>query len=220
MAAVAGGVVGAPITMTLLVLETTGNFSLTIGVMAAVIASTVAVRQSFGYSFATWRFHVRGLRISGAHDVGWISDLTVGKLMRHDFREVPASTTISALRKQFPLGGPKYAFVANDDGVFIGTIETIEAHSSDFDDAADETTVTALIHTEPDVLTRAENIHAAIAMFSKAASEVLPVVDSTQNRRIVGYVSEAYILRRYSQELEKRRLDDSNGGVFGPHAIS
>ena len=66
MGAVAGGVVGAPITMTLLVLETTGNFSLTMGVMASVIACSVVVRQSFGYSFATWRFHLRGERL---HDL-------------------------------------------------------------------------------------------------------------------------------------------------------
>jgi len=139
MGAVAGGVVGAPVTMTLLVLETTGNFSLTMGVMAAVIACSVVVRQSFGYSFATWRFHVRGLRIQGAHDIGWIADLTVGKLMRKDFQLVPASETIAALREHFPLGGPKYAFVLNGRRAYIGTIETVEAHSSTYDAAAETT---------------------------------------------------------------------------------
>ena len=133
MAAVAAGVVGAPITMMLLVLETTANFSLTVGVMAAVIACTVVVRQSFGYSFATWRFHVRGLPIRGAYDVGWIADLTLGKLMRRDPHLVPASETVAELRAHFPLGGPKHAFVLNEAGVYLGTIETIEAHSTAYD---------------------------------------------------------------------------------------
>ncbi len=219
MGAVAGGVVGAPLTMTLLVLETTGNFSLTMGVMASVIACSVVVRRSFGYSFATWRFHVRGLRIKGAYDVGWIADLTVGKLMRKDVQLVPASETIAELRDHFPLGGPKYAFVLNDRGGYIGMIETVEAHSSAYDEAAGSTTAEALIHDEPHVLTAQENIHSAIQMFTKTASEVLPVLDSIKSGRVVGMVSEAYVLRRYSQELEKRRPEETNGGVFSPEAV-
>ena len=162
MGAVAGGVVGAPVTMMLLVLETTGNFSLTMGVMAAVIACSVVVRQSFGYSFATWRFHVRGLRIKGAHDVGWIADLTVGKLMRKDVHLVPASETIAELREHFPLGGPKYALVLNGRGAYIGMIETVEAHSATYDEEANSTTAEALINDEPHFLTAQENIHSAI----------------------------------------------------------
>ncbi len=216
MGAVAGGIVGAPLTMTLLILETTGNFSLTIGVMAGVIASTVVVRHSFGYSFATWRFHVRGLRIKGAHDIGWIAELTVGKLMRRDLHLVPASETIAQLREHFPLGGPKYAFVLNEGGAYIGTIETTEAHSSAYDLTADVTTAEALIHDEPIVLTPEENIHSAILMFSKTTSEVLPVIENRKSGRVLGYVTEAYVLRRYSQELEKQRLEEADGGVFSP----
>jgi chloride channel protein, CIC family len=218
MAAVAGGIVGAPVAMILLVLETTGNFSLTIGVMASVIASTVVVRQSFGYSFATWRFHVRGLRIKGAHDIGWIADLTVGKLMRRDVHLVPASETIAQIRRHFPLGGPKYAFVLDEGGAYIGTIETIEAHSSTYDLSADATAAAELIHDEPRVLTPEENIQSAIQLFTKTASEVLPVVDTVKSGRVIGFVSEAYVLRRYSQELEKQRIEEADGGVFSPES--
>lgn len=218
MAAVAAGIVGAPITMMLLVLETTGNFSLTIGVMAAVIACSVVVRQVFGYSFATWRFHVRGLRLRGAYDVGWIADLTVGKLMRRDPHLVPASETITQLREHFPLGGPKYAFVCNEGGAYLGMIETVEAHSPAYDATAETATAADLIHDEPGALTPGQNIHAAISTFQKTASEVLPVVETPKSGRVLGFVSEAYLLRRYSQELEKHRIEEANGGVFSPES--
>jgi len=177
------------------------------------------VRQSFGYSFATWRFHLRGLPIRGAYDVGWIRDLTVGKLMRRDPHLVPASQTVAELREHFPLGGPKYAFVLNSRGTYIGMIETVEAHSPAYDEAAGSTTAEALIHNEPHVLTAQENIHSAIQMFTRTASEVLPVLDSVMSGRVVGTVSEAYVLRRYSQELEKRRPEEANGGVFSPKTV-
>ena len=218
MAAVAAGIVGAPITMTLLVLETTGNFSLTIGVMTAVIACSVVVRQSFGYSFATWRFHVRGLRIRGAYDVGWIADLTVAKLMRRDIHLVPASETVAELRTHFPVGGPKYAFVCDEGGAYLGTIETVEAHSPAYDGTAEQTAALELIHDEPHVLTPGENIHVALALFAKTGAEVLPVVETAKHARVLGCVGEAYLWKRYSQELEKHRIDEANGGVFSPES--
>ena len=77
MGSVAAAIIGAPLTMVLLVLESTGDFPVTAGVLVSVIASATITRLMFGYSFSTWRFHVRGLGLRGAHDVGWISDLTV-----------------------------------------------------------------------------------------------------------------------------------------------
>jgi CIC family chloride channel protein len=219
MAAVAGGIVGAPVTMTLLVLETTGNFSLTAGVLLTVIVTTFTVRKTFGYSFATWRFHIRGLDLRGAHDVGWIRELTVGKLMRRDFHQVPASETIASLREKFPVGGPKYAFVVDDNGAYAGTIETLEAHAAKFEAEAGQETVDTLIHTEPVALTEKEDIRSAMLLFRKTASEVLPAVENRKSRRLVGYVTEAYLLRRYSQELEKQQFEQG-GGVFSPKSAA
>ncbi len=60
MSALAVAVIGGPLTMTFLALEATGSLPITGLVLAAVIASSLTVRKTFGYSFATWRFHLRG----------------------------------------------------------------------------------------------------------------------------------------------------------------
>ncbi len=70
MAAMAVAIVGGPMTMSLLVLETTHDFTLTgVAVTACLCASTV-VRETFGFSFSTWRMHTRGQNIRSARDVG------------------------------------------------------------------------------------------------------------------------------------------------------
>src|SRR5258708_4728830 len=84
MASVAAAIIGSPLTMVFLVLEGTGNFPVTIGVMVGVVIASTIVRLTFGYSFSTWRFHQRGIAISSPHDIGWLADLTVGRLMRTD----------------------------------------------------------------------------------------------------------------------------------------
>ena len=60
--------------------------------------AAVTVRELFGYSFATWRLHLRGETIRSAHDVGRIRVLSVGSLMRRDVRTVLGDTRVSAFR--------------------------------------------------------------------------------------------------------------------------
>ena len=78
MGALSVSVIGGPLTMTFIALETTGDLWLTTAVLIAVIISMQVTREFFGYSFTTWRFHLRGETIRSAADVGWIRDLTVG----------------------------------------------------------------------------------------------------------------------------------------------
>src|SRR5260370_37851853 len=90
--------------MTFLALESTGDLWLTTAVLIAVIVSAQVTRETFGYSFATWRFHLRGETIRSAADVGWLRELTVRRMMRQDVRTVPAHTTIARFRMVFPPG--------------------------------------------------------------------------------------------------------------------
>ncbi|HVH80812.1 MAG TPA: chloride channel protein, partial [Stellaceae bacterium] len=100
MGSLAAGVVGAPVTMILLVLEATSDFSATLGVTLSVVISVVVVRRWFGYSFATWRFHLRGVALHSPHDIGWLHDLQVSNLMRRDFAVVPLSQPLTELCRQ------------------------------------------------------------------------------------------------------------------------
>ena len=79
MSSMAVAIVGGPLTMGFLALESTGSLPLTIAVLAACVISSLTVRRTFGYSFATWRFHLRGEAIRSAVDIGWMRNLTVGR---------------------------------------------------------------------------------------------------------------------------------------------
>ena len=216
MGAVAAGIVGAPVTMTLLVLETTGNFSLTIGVMIAVIACTVVVRQSFGYSFATWRFHVRGLPIRGAYDVGWIADLTVAKLMRRDLHLVPASETVPQLREHFPAGRTQIRFrvrrrrsLSWHDRDRGGAFSRLRWNGGKYRGSGSHPRRAARADAGREHPCGACHVYEDGLRGSSRR-------ETAQNGRVLGFVSEAYLLRRYSQELEKHRIEEANGGVFSP----
>ncbi len=90
MSALSASVIGGPLTMTFIALETTGDLWLTTAVLVAVIIAAQVTREVFGYSFATWRFHLRGETIRSAADIGWMRELTVEKMMRQDVQTVHA----------------------------------------------------------------------------------------------------------------------------------
>jgi CIC family chloride channel protein len=205
MGAVAAGIVGAPLTMVFLVLEATGDFQVTIAVVIAVTVASTLVRIMFGYSFATWRFHLRGLSIRGAHDVGWISDMTVGRLMRADAKTAPGNLGLRALREAFPPGGAKRIYVLDGEGHYAGAIDTEDLHDPAIDDALDGSVALDLAESPGLFLLPGENIRAALSRFDALAVEILPVLNSVTQRGVLGYVTEAYALKRYAQELERMR---------------
>jgi CIC family chloride channel protein len=214
MGAVAAGIVGAPVTMIMLVLETTGDFSATMAVMVGVVTASFAVRHWFGYSFATWRFHLRGLKIRSPEDVGWINELLIGPMMRRDPAVIAAALPVGELRRRFPAGSAKQVFVVDGDGRLIGSVDPMGAENG-----GEAKAIGDIVDEPAAFLLPGDDLRTALDRFSQAAQEILPVIDNAEHRRIIGYVSEAYALRRYAHELEAHRgARQDDAGIFSPAA--
>ncbi|MGV8996808.1 MAG: chloride channel protein [Parvibaculaceae bacterium] len=221
MGAVGAAIIGAPITMVLLVLEGTGNFPVTMGVLVAVVVASTIMRLTFGYSFSTWRFHLRGLPITGAHDVGWIADLTVLRAMRSDPLIVPEHLPLLKLRQMAPLGGQKRVFVVDNDQRYRGVVTMSTVHDPEITDAAASLVAGDLARGAGIYLQPLENLRVALSRFETVEMEVLPVVNDTIEMKVIGYLTEAYALRRYTQELEKQRSSETGlASPFPPGAAS
>jgi len=208
MGAVAAGVVGAPLTMILLVLESTSDFSATLGVTVAVIVSVVVVRRGFGYSFATWRFHLRGVALHSPHDIGWLHDLQVASLMRRDFAVVPLDLPVSELCRQFPVDSAVRLFVVDDRGGYQGYIDLAEAYAAAHRDDSGQTLARDVARGAEHFLTPGQPVRETLDHFIASAAETLAVVDNPRDRRVQGYLSEAFALRRYYRELEARHIEE------------
>ena len=204
MSALSASVVGGPLTMSFIALESTGNLWLTTAVLVAVIISTQITRELFGYSFATWRLHLRGETIRSAADVGWIRELTVRTMMRQDVATVKVSTTIEEFCRKFPLGSKNQVIVVDGSGVYVGLALVADAHAPDIDPAKG---LLGILHFREVVLHPEMNIQQAIAVFDAAEAETLAVVDGDGERRPIGILSESHAMRRYAEESEQRRRE-------------
>jgi CIC family chloride channel protein len=204
MGALSASIIGAPLTMTFIALETTRDLQLTAAVLIAVVVAVLVTREMFGYSFATWRFHLRGETIRSAADIGWMRDLTVARMMRRDVKTAAADLMIAAFRAAFPLGSETRVVAIEPDGRYAGIVVVPEAHAPELDP---DTPVRAILHNAQNVLLPTMTIKAAVETFDQGEAEALAVVDSKVTRRVVGLLTEAHALRRYSQESELRRRE-------------
>ncbi len=204
MSALSASVIGGPLTMSFIALESTGNLWLTTAVLVAVIISTQITRELFGYSFATWRLHLRGETIRSAADVGWIRDLTVRSLMRSDVATVNAGMGIEEFRDKFPLGSKNQVVAVDAAGRYVGLALVADAHAQDIDP---KNGLVRILHHRDVVLHPVMNIQEAIAVFDAAEAESLAVVETDGEHRPIGILSEAHAMRRYAEESEQRRRE-------------
>ncbi|HEX2528131.1 MAG TPA: chloride channel protein [Geminicoccus sp.] len=216
MACLAVGIVGGPMTMTFLVLETTNDIAISGAVLAASIMSSVVVRETFGYSFSTWRLHLRGETIRSAQDIGWIRNLTVGSMMRSDVKTVPLSATLGQFRAAIPLGSTQRVIALDEDGRYAGIVLVADAYLEDSESsgsAADRpSTIAGLLRCTDCTLVPSMDAKEAAMLFEQSNTEELAVVDDPESRWLVGLLTEGHLLRRYAEEVDRARRDLAGEG--------
>jgi CIC family chloride channel protein len=202
MGAMAVAVVGGPFTMSFLVLETTGDFGLTAATLTASIVASVIVRETFGYSFSTWRLHLRGETIRSAHDVGWLRTLTAGRMMRTDPPSIGATASLEEFRRRFPLGSARRVIALDETKRYVGIVPTSAVYG---DQGELQRSVSELMVQKDQWLSPDMAIKEIMSVFDRSESDELAVLGADQT--VLGVLTEAYATRRYAEELEKNRRD-------------
>ncbi|MFA6114836.1 MAG: chloride channel protein [Sphingomonas sp.] len=202
MAALAVAVVGGPMTVAMLVLEATHDFFLTGAVVAASLVASTIVRARFGYSFSTWRLHLRGETIKSARDVGWVRTLTAGRMMRRETQATPADISIVEFRRRFPLGSASRAVLIEPDGRYAGILVPATAYAEGVDEQAP---ARSLVASPTAPLAPEADIVAIMARFDADQVDELAVVGP--DGVVLGVLSEKFVRRRYAEELEKGQRD-------------
>lgn len=202
MAALAVAVVGGPLTMSMLVLEATHDFALTGTAVTASLCASTLVRETFGFSFSTWRLHTRGETIRSARDVGWVKNLTAGRMMRRDAPTIEESANFAEFRRRFPLGSVRVVIAVDATGAYAGIIRVSSAFAEQH---GEEDPVGSIAQLKDAALTPDQDVSAIMRLFEEREADELAVVDEA--RTLLGVVTEKYVRRRYTQEIEKAQRE-------------
>ena len=202
MGAVAGAVLGAPISTILIVFELTGNYALTIAVMVATVLASVVTRYLHGESFFHWQLAARGISLEGAREQRLLETINVSDIMRKDYVAVDPAAPMAEVRRQLMRSHHGTVFVIDGDGVLHGTITL-----ADLADAAFDTSIDVLLnaqdvtHLHPLALDVDDDLGKAFRLMEGEDEDHVPVVENHKTMEIVGIVHQRDVMHAHSRAI-------------------
>jgi CIC family chloride channel protein len=209
MGAVAGAVLGAPISTILIIFELTSNFTLTIAVMVGVVIATVITQQTVGGSFFIRQLARRGLSLEGGREINLLANQRVRDIMSTDHEVVPPDLDLPALRAKLCAAPHNELFVVDGDGRLAGTIALVEFLEVAFDPSVDVLVRAAdVLRGKPPVLAAGADLHAALRLVESTDEAQIAVVEDTETMKLVGYVREHDVMQAYNRAVMQARAEE------------
>ncbi len=201
----------APITAVLIVFELTGDYSIILPLMLAVVVATGVSRRLSPSSIYTLKLKRRGIDIERPALAVPMQGVLVGSVMRAAPQAVRQETTLPELAARFADAWENALPVVDDDGSLLGVVTAADIQR----DAADGTEADAgsLAQSVP-ALYADQEVADAIDLLAEGDREGLPVL-AAGGREISGWIDHRDILRAYAARFG-RSVSARDGGSAGP----
>ena len=92
----------------------------------------------------------------------------------------------------------------DEDGRYAGLVFVAEAHAKELKESLP---IREILRHREDFLLPEMTVQHAVAIFDRAETEALAVIDAPATRRVIGLLTEAHALRRYTEESELHRRE-------------
>ena len=209
MGAVAGAVLGAPISTILMIFELTSDYKLTIAVMIATAIASVVTQQVFGRSFFTWQLERRGVAVKGGQDIGLLKSIRIGNLMDQRYQTIAPEAPIAEVRTKLQAAPWGELFVVDEQRRLSGTITFADLNEVAFDTSHDdELSAIDVARDHPVVLHVDDDLEAAVRVYGASGEAHLPVVDSDERMTLLGVAHEHEVVIAYQRALSQVRAEE------------
>ena len=208
-AAMAGAVVGAPLTAIFIIFELTGSSSLTVAVMVSTVVASVVIHQLYARSFFHRQLANWGINLTGGHDQAILRNLLVGDAMRRRYATIEPDGDANLVHVRIHEAPEGEVFVVGENGAVSAII-----NYADIDNAAmnreDGVPLEARIIGQPlvDVLVPGDSLEVAQEKITVARRTSLPVVRTRESMELCGVVGELDIARAYNRALLRLRAEE------------
>jgi chloride channel protein, CIC family len=212
MAAVGASVIGSPLAMIFLVLETTGDYDATLVVAIGAVAASFLTDRLFGYSFATWRFQQRGLAIEGGHDVSRLATTTITDIIKAPKRAVAASASLGDVLRAVSTAGARGTAVYDLDGSFVGLIDPRLVEALEEESLSLPIVAAELVYETAPIVTPRTTLAEILDVFRNDDRATVAIVDPSMSKHLVGCVRARDAFALASTILDLQRREDLGVG--------
>ncbi len=204
----------APVTAIFLLFEMTGNYLIIIPIMLTSIIGTVVASRFNHDSIDTVDFSREGIDIHEGMEMAIMKSIKVGAVVSEDVDFISEKANVNQLLAIFRMAEHGFYFpVIDETGRMTGIISMQDVKWILHDETQRlESTVGEVCSRKVLVLTPDENLYTAMSLFDMKGIEEIPVVESTDNRWVVGMLRRRDVIARYNRELLSRGISERKGG--------
>ncbi len=211
MGAVAGAVLGAPISTFLIVFELVGDYQLSIAIMVTTAIASTIYRQVAGPSFFQGQLERRGLDLRDGRAGHILKSMRVRDVMRTDHRTVKDDQSIEDVRLLMSLSPHASLFVCDSANEFQGVITPIglQQHLEKADD--NEPALASAMATIPgQLIYQSDPLQVALSLMEATGEDLAPVLEDQEHPTIIGLIRYRDALGAYNRALLEER-DEEHG---------
>jgi CIC family chloride channel protein len=203
MAAVFAGAARAPATAILILFEMTGNYTIILPLMTAVVVSTVLSRAIKRETIYTLKLLRRGIDIQREDISDVMRTITVEETMTQNFPTVPSTMRVDELLASLRKTGHHGFPVLDKEGYLAGIVTLTDVERS-LQREETSLTVDDIATKSPFVAYPDQSLHEVLGATEEDYGRI-PVVSRDDRRRLVGVLRRYDIIRAYRKKLSEIR---------------
>ena len=186
MGAVFAGSARAPITAVIIMFELTGDYSIILPLMAAIVLATGVSHALSPDTIYTLKLRRRGVDLSAPPPAG-AEVITLSGVMRAVPEAVRSSDRLVDASRAVALSPEGVLPVVDDHGAYCGTV-TARAVAEELADGEHEQDRVANVVELPPAVTSADSLNAGIDALERSGGSAVPVLDA-QHGHVIGWLT-------------------------------
>lgn len=208
MGAVVAGTTHAPITAILILFELTNDYKIILPLMISTIISTLLTTKIQKESIYTLKLIRRGIDIFKGQEINILRSIQVKEAVSPNITKVKANATFQEILATIADSSNSECFVENLKGQLIGVIPMRNIRKVILDRDYLENILIAIDIMDEKVpfVAMNETLDHAMKLFSQYEIEELPVIATSQDRKLVGVINRKSIIDIYNRELTRRNM--------------
>ncbi|CAK8716707.1 MAG: chloride channel protein, CIC family [Candidatus Electronema aureum] len=198
----------APMTAIFLLFEMTGNYLIIVPIMLTAILSTVTASKFYKDSIDTVDFTREGIDIHEGREVAVLKSIRVGKAITEDVDFISEMANINHLLELFSLADKSFYFpVVDYTGRMVGVVSLQDVKTILHDEEQRCCyLVGAICSRDLITLTPDHNLFDAMQLFDIKGLEEIPVVESMEDKWVLGMLKRRDVIELYNREVLKRGI--------------
>ena len=197
MAAVTGSVIGAPITMIILVIELTGSYVYGLAALVSIAVSVSFTQIRFGASYFDIQLDRRDINISEGRLGLYLSETLALNFCEKHFETINSNASVGTAQETMFKHQCAELIVISENHEFVGKIDAIAILNKDPAEKLNE-----YVDKECIRIFDTDSLSDAMKIASNFVGEFIPVVNGRENM-VVGVISENALFSAYLDEQRK-----------------